>query len=109
MAISGALSFASVCAAVGSCRREVFTIYGGTTTLFSPKVAIDSNRHLRRGCAASGRFSPSRLHRARPDARFSPPGPEDRQGDDTERSYLCLGKFTATLQFFGSADGNALR
>ena len=40
---------------------------------------------------------------------FLPIVQTDRQGDEPERSYLCLGKSPATLQFFRPADGDAFR
>ena len=109
MAISGTLSFASASAAVDSRRPGVRTLCRRTTTLFSATLAIDPNRHHRGDRAANDKFSPRGLCSANADAQFSPDCSADRQGDEPERSYLCLGKFAATLQFFRPADGYSFR
>ena len=49
------------------------------------------------------------LRSANADAQFSPDCSAHRQGDEPERSYLCLGKLPATLQFLRPADGDAFR
>ena len=80
-----------------------------TATFSSATLAMDPNRHHRCGRAASDRFSHRGLYSSNADARFSPDCSADRQGNETERSYLCLGKFPTALQFLRPADGDAFR
>src|SRR5436309_7812239 len=109
MAISGTLSSGSASAALDSRRPGVLAVCRGTATSSSATLAMDSNRHYRCGRAASDRFSHRRLCSANADARVSPGCSADRQGDERERSYLCLGKYPTTLQFLRPADGDAFR
>src|SRR5262245_13892279 len=109
MAISGTLSFASASAAVDSRRPGVLTFRRRRATFSSTALAMDPNRHCRGSRPAGDSFSVRGLCRANEDAQFSPDCSTDRQGDEPERSYLCLGKPAATLQFFRPADGYSFR
>src|SRR5215471_21364323 len=109
MAISGTLSFASASAAVDSRRRGVLTFCRATSTFFWAAMAMDPNRHCRGNRPAGDSFSHRGLRRANEDAQFSPDCSTDRPGDEPERSDLCLGKPTATLQFLRTADGYSFR
>ena len=109
MAIFGALSSGRASAAVDSRGPGVLALCRKTATFSSATLAMDPNRHHWCGHPASDSFSHRGLCSANADARFSPGCSADRQGDETERSYLCLGKFPTTLQFLRPADGDAFR
>ena len=109
MAISGTLSSGSASAAVDSRGPGVLALCRKTATFSSATLAMDPNRHHRCGRAPSDGFSHRGLYSQSADARFSPDCSADRQGDETERSYLCLGKFPTALQFLRPADGDAFR
>jgi len=109
MAISGTLSPASPFAAFHSRRPGILPLCRGTATFSSATLAMDPSGHYRCGDLAGVRFSHRGFRRANADAQFSSNCSADRQGDGPERSYLCLGKFAATLQFFRQADGDPFR
>src|SRR5438128_5759418 len=109
MAISRTLSSASASAVINSRGPGVLALCRGTATFSSAALAMDPSRHYWCGRPASDRFSHRGLCSANADAKFSSDCSAHRRGDEPERSYLCLGKLPATLQFFEPAAGDAFR
>src|SRR5437867_11476794 len=98
MAISGTLSFGSASAAFDPRRPGVLMLYRGTAAFSSATLAMDQNRNYWCGRRAGDRFPHRGVCDAGEGTRFSPDCSADRCADERERSYLCLGKFPATLQ-----------
>src|SRR5215467_11388276 len=106
MAISGALSFGGNSVAFDSGWSGVLTLYHGTATFSWAALAVDSSRHHWCGGPAGDGLSGRGFRCAKANAQLSSDRSADSQGDEAERSHLCLGKFAAALQLFRPAHGD---
>ena len=109
LASVGALSSGCASAAFDSRGPGILALCRQTARFPAATLAMDPNRHYWCGHPASDSFSHRGLCSAKADARFSPGCSADRQADERDRSYLCLGKFSTALQFLRPADGDAFR